>query len=259
MISISHGYPSCSYDYHRILPILTQKYRVIVHDHLGFGLSDKPEDYSYSLIEQADIMQALWQQLKLKKVHLLAHDYGTSVATELIARYNLGYEPVKLKTITIGNGSMHIEMAKLLWTQRLLKSKFWGPILVKLSSRGMFRRNFRRLWFDKSKIDTDELDVLWEMLQHQPTGMKVFPKVSRYLLERKKFWHRWIGGLHRTDKHINLLWADKDPVAVVQMAYALHEMIPSNTLKILPDIGHYPMLEAPEQYAKAVMEMIEGS
>ena len=202
---ILHGYPSCSYDYFKVLPLLAKKYRVIVHDHPGFGLSEKPLNYSYSLIEQADVALALWQKLGLKEVHLLAHDYGTSVATEIIARYNLGYEPIKLKTITLGNGSMHIEMARLQWTQKLLRSKFWGPILVQFSSQWLFNRSFTKLWFDKSKIDQKEFDVLWEMMQHDPQGMKVFPAISRYLLEREKFWHRWVGGLHRTDKHINLL------------------------------------------------------
>ena len=120
-IAILHGYPSCSYDYYAVLPIWTKKYRVVIHDHPGFGLSSKKSDYSYSLIEQADVAIALWQYLGLEEVHLLAHDYGTSVATELIARYNLGHEPVRLKTITIGNGSMLIEMADLIWTQKLLR------------------------------------------------------------------------------------------------------------------------------------------
>lgn len=73
--------------------------------------------------------------------------------------------------------------------------------------------------------------------------------MSQYIDERKKFWHRWIGALEQTDKHINLLWADKDPVAVIEMAYLLEDKISSNTLKILPDIGHYPMLAAPGIYA----------
>ncbi len=255
---ILHGFPSCSYDYYQILPLLTQKYRVIVHDHLGFGLSGRPFNYSYSLIEQADMAMGLWQQMGLEEVHLLAHDYGTSVATEIVARYNLGHEPVKLKTITLGNGSMHIEMAKLLITQKLLRDKFFGPILVQILSRWSFKRSMTKIWHDPQKVNEEELDILWDMLQSDPNHKKVFPIVSRYVLERQKFWHRWVGGLHRTDKHINLIWADKDPIAIVEMAYALHKSIPKNTLKILPNIGHYPMLEAPEAYAHGVIEMIEA-
>lgn len=259
-IVILHGYPTCSYDYYAVLPILTQKYRVVVHDHLGFGLSEKPLDYSYSLLEQADMAIGLWQQLGLQKVHLLAHDYGTSVATEIIARANRGIEPVKLETITIGNGSMLIEMAKLQAAQKVLRSKRWGPVLAKLSNQWFFNRSMKKLWYDKAKYNPQEIEVIWEMMNEDPQWRKTFPAVSRYLLERVKFWHRWIGkGLYQTPKHINILWADKDPVAVIKMGETLHKNIPSNSFKTLPNIGHYPMLEQPEAYANAVLEMIEAN
>ncbi len=255
-LAILHGYPSASYDYHAVLPFWTRHYRVVVHDHLGLGLSDKPEAYSYSLIDQADIALDLWQKLGLQEVHLLAHDYGTSVATELIARANRAYEPVRLKSISLGNGSMLIEMSQLLITQKLLKHDFWGPILAKLSNRSIFNNSFRKLWADRSKINDQEFDVLWEMLNYNQ-GRKVLSRVSKYIEERKKFWHRWIGALMQTDRHINLIWADKDPVAIIDMAYELEKKIPSNRLKVLPNIGHYPMLEAPELYANTVMDFIK--
>lgn len=252
-IVILHGYPSCSYDYYSVLPILTQNYRVVVHDHPGFGLSSKKKEYSYSLFEQADVAQALWQHLGLESVHLLAHDYGTSVATEIIARYNMGYEPVRLKSICLGNGSMLINMSQLLWTQKVLKNPTFGPYLAKLSNKTLFVNNFRRLWHDKSKIDLQEFDVLWQMLT-QDGGRDVLPFLSQYINERKRFWHRWIGGLERTDKHIHLVWADKDPVAVFEMAGVLQQKIKSNSLEILENVGHYPMLETPERYVAAVLK-----
>ncbi len=257
-IAILHGYPSGSYDYHAVLPIWTKKYRVVIHDHLGLGLSEKPDNYSYSLIEQADLALALWKKLGLKEVHLLAHDYGTSVATEIIARSNQGYEPVHLKSISLGNGSMLIEMSQLLITQKLLKHDFWGPILASLSSKPIFINSFKKLWADKSKINYEEFNVLWEMLIYN-NGRKVLPRVTKYINERKKFWHRWIGGLEQTDKHIHLIWADKDPVAIVEMAHVLEKKIKSNTLTILENVGHYPMLEAPVKYAEAVMKGINSN
>ncbi|MEM7368806.1 MAG: alpha/beta hydrolase [Bacteroidota bacterium] len=257
VIAILHGYPSCSYDYYRILPILSSHYRIVIHDHLGFGLSAKPTNYSYSLIEQADIAIGLWEALGLSEVHLLAHDYGTSVATELIARYNRGSEPIRLKKIILGNGSMHIELAKLQWTQKLLRTKLWGPILANLSTKGLFNRSMKKLWFDKTTLHQAELDVLWAMLRHN-SGIKTFPMVSRYLWDRQTFWHRWIGGLQQTDKHIDLIWADKDPVAIIDMAHLLHQEIPHNTLQLLPNVGHYPMLEAPVAYAKMVLQAVQA-
>ena len=50
----------------------------------------------------------LWRQLGLKEIHLVAHDYGTTIANEIIVRKQMGYEPVKIKSLTLSNGSMHI-------------------------------------------------------------------------------------------------------------------------------------------------------
>ena len=256
VICILHGYPSCSYDYYRVLPLLTSKYRVIVHDHLGFGLSGRPLNYSYSLIEQADVALAFWETLGLDNIHLLAHDYGTSVATEIIARINMGYEPVKLKNIILGNGSMLIEKAKLLLIQRLLRSPTFGPLVVQLTTEWVFKMNMSKVWYDKSKVNLKEFEILYRLLWDTPESKKTFPIVSRYLDERRKFWHRWIGALCETQRKIILIWADKDPVAIIEMAYDLQDKIPNNELFVLKDIGHYPMLEAPEIYANHVSKAL---
>ena len=257
VLVISHGFPTSSYDYYSVLPYWSDKYRVIIHDHLGFGFSGRPTDYSYSLIAQADIMLELWRLLGLKKVNLLGHDYGTSVVTEVIARHNMGQCPIRLQSVTIGNGSMLIEMAHLQWTQKLLRHPTWGSMMIKLSSRKLWHHSLGRLWYDKSKINPKEFDVLWDISWEDTNHEQTFPVVSRYLHERVKFWNRWIKyGLYKTDLHINILWADQDPVAVVAMAIELRNNIPNNTLRIIENVGHYPMLEAAEKYANAVLELI---
>ena len=88
VLVILHGYPTSSFDYEKILPELSKHYRVIIHDHPGFGFSDKPDSLTYSLIDQADFALQLWYKMGLKEVTILAHDYGTSVAKEILARKN---------------------------------------------------------------------------------------------------------------------------------------------------------------------------
>ena len=240
---ILHGYPTCSFDFYKCLPLLEKHFQVVIHDHPGFGLSSKSTSYSYSLIEQAEIALRLWTTLGIREAHILGHDYGTSVATEILARSLAGSEPVKIQSLILGNGSMHIEMAKLLPVQRLLKSKFWGPMVARISSKQVFFRNMKRIWYDQRKVDLGELDTLYELLWMNDEERKSFPIVSRYIDERYKFWHRWIGALKNTDKPIDLIWAENDPVAVVEMAYTLHDEIKNSRLTIMKECGHYPMLE----------------
>lgn len=252
---VLHGYPTFSYDYWRVLPYLSQFYRVIIHDHLGFGLSDKPMNYSYSLIDQADVAIAIWKQLGVEHAHLVAHDYGTSIATEMIARRNQGVEPIKLQSLTLCNGSMHIELAKLRLIQKALLHKRLGSFIAKLSTEYIFVRNMKNLWSNPNLITKEELNIMWQMLNYN-NGRAVLPQITQYLNERYQFWHRWIGGLQKSDLPTNILWATEDPVAVKKMGEVLHHEIPNSQLQWLNQLGHYPMIEDARTWAKALHAMI---
>ncbi len=256
VLLILHGYPTFSFDYHKVLNRLTQKYRVIIHDHLGFGLSDKPLEYSYSLIEQADRALLLWQKLGIKEAHLFAHNYGTSVATEILARREMGQKSIRLKSLTLCNGSMHIELSQLRPIQKLLLNKYTGKIVAKLTSKKILIRNFKKIWGDASKLDLDEMEIVWEMMIYN-NGRAVLAQLTQYIRERHLFWHRWIGALQQTTLPINILWATEDPVAVIKMADVLADEIKHSRKKTLSGIGHYPMVEAPEEWTDALLEMLE--
>lgn len=255
VIAFLHGYPSASYDFHKILPELSGQFSYFMHDHPGFGLSDKPEQYSYSLIEQAEHAIALWKEMGLKEIHLVAHDYGTTVANEILVRKLQGYEPVKIKSMTFCNGSMHIELAHLKLVQKALKHPYWGKYVVALMNKPTFVRTMRDIWFDKALLDPEEMDVLWEMLMMN-AGKRVLHRISQYNNERVKFWHRWIPALSRLDIPVHILWAQQDPIAVKAIAEQLYREIPGAVYSPIDGCGHYPMLEKPVEWTEKMLSFI---
>lgn len=63
------------------------------------------KNYNYTLVEQADLLTQLLLAIRhVDKVHILAHDYGDSVAQELLARHNEGSLPFKLLSVCLTNG-----------------------------------------------------------------------------------------------------------------------------------------------------------
>ncbi len=249
---ILHGYPTSAYDYHLALDALSAGRRVVLHDHLGFGLSDKPRDHAYSLVDQTDLALSVWASLGVTRGHVLAHDYGTSIATELLARRAAGTLGLDITGMTLCNGSMHIEMANLRPIQKLLLTPLVGRLVASLSSRRVFARNLRRIVADPTRLDDDEIDVMWELLT-RAGGRRVLPRITGYITERRTNWDRWIGALRTTDVPIHVLWATEDPVAVAAMADVLHAEIPSSTLTLLEGVGHFPMLEHPQRWTEAVV------
>lgn len=250
---ILHGYPTSSLDFRHALPVLAAQRRVIVHDHLGFGLSDKPDRYGYTLVDQAEVALGVWRALGIHRAHVLAHDYGTSVATELVARRERGLLPIELASLTLCNGSMHIELASLKLSQKLLKNHVTGPILARLSSKAFFTRQLRSVLADPKAVSDAELALHWEALTHGG-GQARLAEVSRYHEDRWRFWHRWIGALTRLDLKTHVLWGRRDPVAVPAIAEQLAREIPGARLTWLEDLAHYPMLEAPQRWAEAALQ-----
>jgi pimeloyl-ACP methyl ester carboxylesterase len=254
VLAILHGFPSFSGDFCLVLDALAQRFRVVVHDHLGFGLSDKPRDYSYSLVEQAEVAVAVWRSLGLTRVHLLAHDYGTSVATEIVARRERAQLPVELASLTLTNGSVHLELAKLRLSQRLLRSPITGPTYARLASRGLFLRRMRAIL--AKPVADEHLDAMWDALVREG-GRELLPRISTYLDERRRFAGRWIGALTRLDIPAHVLWAERDPIAVPAIADQLAKEIPGAVNTRLPGLGHYPMLEDADAFARAALALFE--
>ena len=250
---ILHGYPTSSFDYYKVLPELSKNYRVILHDHLGFGFSDKPENLDYSLIKQADIALELWRQLGLKKIYLFAHDYGTSVATEIIARYNANELDIEIVQLIITNGSIHIELSQLRTIQKLLKHKILGKYVAKLTNFPIFRKNMKNIYFDSSKVTDNELKEMWKLIELNG-GRKVIHKLTQYINERYLHWNRWVGALKKTQIPTKIIWAKNDPIAVVAIAELLSKEIPNNTIYWLENTGHFLMLENPKGFMKLILK-----
>src|SRR5262245_26173286 len=75
-----HGFPTSSWDWARLWPELAKDFRLLTLDMLGFGASDKPPEFPYSIVASADQWQAWVASQGVEEVLILAHDYGDSVA-----------------------------------------------------------------------------------------------------------------------------------------------------------------------------------
>ena len=113
----------------------------------------------------------------------------------------------------------------------------------------------RRLWHDDTTLSDEELALMWEFLVRDD-GMAVIPKITHYLNDRRKFWHRWIGALTTTTLPISFVWGTEDPVVGGDVARLHHEETPGSKLRLLEGVGHYPMLEAPERWLEAILEVL---
>jgi pimeloyl-ACP methyl ester carboxylesterase len=249
-----HGYPTASWDWHRVWPRLVKRYRLIAMDMLGFGFSDKPRDVAYTIAGQATLHERLLASLGVGEVHVLAHDYGGTVAQELMARYQerfqKGQAGVQLRTVSLLNGGLFPESHRARPIQTLLRSPL-GPLLVRLLDERAFRRSFCAIFGADTQPDDAELSRCWDLINHNE-GRLNMGRLLHYIDERKRHRQRWVGALVEASMPVQFIVGMDDPVSGAHMAQRYRELLPQGKVVELAGIGHYPQWEATDRVVDAV-------
>jgi pimeloyl-ACP methyl ester carboxylesterase len=248
-ILVLHGFPTSSHDWQRVLDHLARRHRVVLPDLLGFGLSAKP-DQRYSLFEQADLVEALVRDAGMTEVALVTHDMGDSVGGELLARSLAGTLAFDVTRRVITNGSVYLDMAHLTDGQQLLLS-LPDERLAEGLGRGALVQALRGTFASGAPVSDEDVETAADLILRDG-GDLLLPRTIRYVEERRVHEGRWTGAIEQHPAPLTIVWGDADAIAVWAMAEQLHAARPDSTLVRLRDIGHYPMLEAPDAFAAAV-------
>jgi haloalkane dehalogenase len=120
-----HGNPTWSFYYRNLVLGLRGRIRCIVPDHLGCGLSDKPQDFNYTLGEHIKNLRALIDHLSLRKIHLIVHDWGGPIGLGTALK-----RPEQLGQVVILNTAAFAD-TEVPWRIRLCRAPVIGEILVR--------------------------------------------------------------------------------------------------------------------------------
>jgi pimeloyl-ACP methyl ester carboxylesterase len=250
-VLVLHGFPTSSYDFTRVIPLLSDRYRLILFDYPGFGFSDKPRQFNYSLFEYADAAQTVAAHFGLERVLMFTHDIGDSVGLELLRRGT----PVVEKLVMM-NGSVFsipLDDIKMLMMQRLLLHHFTGPLISKLR---LFRKSVFASTFNKifgQPLPGEDIDAFWSLLQYND-GVGVYHQLIGYMRERWQHQQEWLDTLQSHCEPLTVIWGQADPVATPEVADIIRQRRSDATDIRLEGIGHYPHWEAPRRVAAAVRE-----
>ncbi len=253
-----HGYPESSYSYHKVIDRLRERFeRIVLIDFPGFGLSDKPERLTFSLLEQADALLWVLQQLGVRGGHVVGHDMGDSVVTELVARSIQSLLPASfdagLQSVTFTNGNMVMEKAALVPMQKLLRNHTLGPFINKFTRYPTFAGQVKMA----NGVPFEEADVegIWQMNALQD-GHLLSWKIIRYLDDRDRFQNpRWLRALSLFVGPVHICWGAEDAVAPKRVAQHLKdEVAPNARLTWMDGVGHFCQLQAPDAWCDAVLD-----
>ena len=239
-VLVLHGFPSSSLDFRPVMDAFGGR-RTLLLDFPGFGLSEKPGGRPYSLHEDADVASALLAARGIRKVHVVAHDMGTSVLAELLARRVDGTLGVEIASVLFFNGSVYVEMTSLTISQRLLRTPLGGLVARAFSYRA-FAAQMGRIC--GKAIEREELEAMWFCIRRDDGHLRL-PETIGYVSERYRYADRWTGAFPKTDLPARVVWGPLDTVAVMSIGDRLARTLPRADLVRLEGLGHYPMLEDP--------------
>ncbi|MEU4416209.1 alpha/beta fold hydrolase [Nocardia salmonicida] len=252
-----HGFPTASWDWHMIWAgLCTQFGRVIAPDMVGFGYSAKPRGYPYSIFDQADMHENLLRAQGIDRYHILAHDYGDTVAQELLARdserRDAGDSSLVVESVCLLNGGLFPETHRPRLLQKLLISPL-GPLVSAVGNERTFTRTLSAVFAPGTVPDEEELHHFWMLFSNQ-NGHRNGHRLIRYMSERREHRERWVGALATTRVPIRLIDGLVDPISGAHMVERYRELVPNADVVELPGIGHYPQVEDPASTLAAVLE-----
>jgi pimeloyl-ACP methyl ester carboxylesterase len=251
-----HGFPSSSYDWRLLLDRETE-HAALAPDFLGFGLSEKPRDHTYTLHWQADLVEELVRRAgESNPVFIVAHDMGTSVATELMARDLEGSLDMEIAGVLLLNGSMVQGAASPTLGQRILRSAV-GPLFSRLSSERFFRQQFGSIFSPEHPLTAEEADDQWALVC-AGGGRTLNHKTIRYMEERFRHAERWHGAIRDWPGPVSLAWGMLDPVATENVLDAVLELRPAAPVTRFEDLGHYPQIEDPERLSGVLRQALDA-
>jgi pimeloyl-ACP methyl ester carboxylesterase len=250
-VTLLHGFPTSSHDWADVMPyLLDTGHRVTTLDFLGFGGSDKPRPYDYSLVEQAAIVEAVWATVGIAATALVAHDYGVSVGEELLAR-----DSARITSMTWLNGGIYPDLHRPTAGQQALAGPE-GNALAALLNEELFTGAIREVL--GRTVSDETMHQLW-LAAESNDGVLVAPALLGYMAERRANAERWVAALEEYDGPTTFIWGPADPVSGGHVAERIAQRLPNAALHVLdapPAVGHYPQVEAPDLVGPLLVESI---
>jgi pimeloyl-ACP methyl ester carboxylesterase len=254
VLLLIHGFPTASWDWHKLWNDLTQKFRVIAPDMIGFGYSAKPKKYNYSITDQARLHEALIDYLGITEAHLLVHDYGVSVAQEMLAAFSeRGSKGFQILSCCFLNGGLFPELHRAKLVQKLLNSPI-GAIFNRFLSKKSLRNSFHDIYGEK-KASEEEIDYFYQLIIHKD-GKNIMHKLIGYINDRKANAKRWKTAIVQASIPIKIINGPLDPISGRHLADYCKKILPSPNITILEGVGHYPHDEAPDQVREAFYDFL---
>ena len=245
-----HGTPSWSFDFRNIIKSLKSSYRCIAIDHIGFGLSDKPENYDYSTQNHSRTLEKFVFDRQLENLTLVVHDFGGPIGLNFAIHNSDKVRNIVILNSWLWSSQDDPDFIKLI---KVLKSPLL-PFLYRYF-------NFSPRFILPSSFGDQKLSK--QLLRHytrpfadntQRNGTVAFAK--SLLNDQEWFEELWNKSESISAKPTLIVWGMKDPVLKPKYMDKFISGFKNSVYVKLESSGHFPQEEQPETVTSSIINFL---
>ena len=249
-----HGNPTWSFYYRTLITGLKNDHRCVVPDHLGCGLSDKPQDWDYQLADHVDNLVQLIEHLDLQNITLVVHDWGGAIGFGAAVRL-----PERFKRFVVFNTAVF--MGPIPWALRMVHVPVVGALLVR-GLNGFVRGGLVASIADKSRMKNGVGKGYLAPYNSWSSRVANHRMVLDIPVDSS---HPTWGPLHAidlgirqfADKPFLIVWGEQDFVFTNYFRDEWMKRFPEAELHSLPECSHWIVEDAHERILPWMRSFIE--
>lgn len=263
VLLLIHGWPTSSIDWFDVAEQLSGRFRVCALDFPGYGFSDKPRGWGYSLRRDEELIEYyLSEVLGADTAVVVAHDRGDSVALLHAARCTEGRSAAQLEHLVLSNGNVFLPLSSLTDAQRrMLDPESWSQIADLVTPEALAEGMGASTFTPPRRAGDPEVEALAATFAYND-GVKVLHESIQYLVERSQDEQKWLGAMGEAPFPVTVIWGLCDTVSpprVASYVWNRHLMLKPgrNRLYFIPDANHYVQVDRPDAFVRALLHTLE--
>ncbi len=251
-----HGYPTSSFMFRHLIPLLADRFHILAPDHIGFGLSDAPDaaDFTYTFDALTDVTEALLAELGVDRYAIYVQDYGAPIGWRLALR-----NPQAITAIITQNGNGYEEG---------FVESFWEPVTAyqreqtpetEAAIRSALSLEAIRWQYVTGETDLSLIDPeTWEhdhalisrpgndraqlaLFRDYATNVELYPRLHEYF--------------RQSQVPLLAVWGEGDEIFGPEGARAFARDLPDAQIHLLPG-GHFLLESAVDQVAELIGDFL---
>ncbi len=252
VVVMLHGNPTWSYYYRHVIESLKGPFRCIVPDHMGMGLSSKPENYPYNLARRIEDVEALLKSLDVKSFSLIVHDWGGAIGSGVATN-----DPSRVNKIVYLNTGAFID-SHIPWQIALCRFPWWSDFCM----RGLNLFAWPATFMASSKGLSKEIkEAYLAPYKSYVDRVAIARFVQDIPMEKNHPTYATLKGIEGKLPNLKcsklLLWGAEDFCFSMHFHKRFQEIFPDAQSHVYTDAGHYVLEDAHGDIEKRIREFLQ--